>query len=454
MSPARPTPLRDEMDQSVARLVRSVTEARSSLVRPGCPELAAKCEAFVSQLHGALRLARVSGVTEASLGRELRALASTLASLASTVGSVRLQVVEGRIYVARRRLALHRSPHVSRGLQRELGRHGAGGLILDGVLGPADCGRLVLVLALSQPKGPDPFSELVCALEEARLSSVRPLPELREEVSRTMEAAILGPRERLGRAAEDCFAGLLRSQQPDFVTLRRRVADVVTLLEQDPLPPLQRLPASPFAAHALRVCQLAVLLGEALELEGGELQELGVLALLHDVDALLGAEDGPEVGRERLSRLFLRQRGFHPSRVRRLRALLDHQRDFSDPRGPPSLQGRILRLLDDYDNLVRTGGGGLSPASALEVLATGAGSTYDPALVRLLVGVLGRYPPGSLLELEDGRMVRVLGRVRSPETFDKPVCELVRLADSSVPRQASTVDLALEGRVARVVQPV
>ena len=453
-SPARPTPLRDEMDQSVAHLVRSVAEGRASLVRPGCPEVQALSEAFVGQLQGVLRLARVSGVSEAALGKELRELSASLARLHEVVGSVRLQVVEGRVYVSRRRLALHRSPHIARGLQRDLGRHGAGGLIIDGALSPSDCGRLALVLALRQPPGADALGELVRSLESAGLRGVRPLPELREEVSRSMEDAVLGPRERLGRAAEDCYAGLLRSQLPDFTGLRRHLAAVAIELERDPPAPLQRLPASPFAAHCLRVTELALLLGQALGLGGDEVQELGVVALLHDTDALLGAEDGPEQGRERLSRLFLRQRGFHPSRVRRLRALLDQHGDYSDPRGPPSLQGRMLRLLDDYDNLVRTGGAGLSPASALEVLAAGAGGRYDPALVRLLVSVLGKYPPGTLLELDDGRMLRVLGRCRGPETFDKPICELVRLPDSSVPRQASTVDLALDGVVARVVQPV
>ena len=64
---------------------------------------------------------------------------------------------------------------------------------------------------------------------------------------------------------------------------------------------------------------------------------------------------------------------------------------------------------------------------------------------------LGRFPPGSMLELEDGRIVRAVTLARSPETWDKPLCQVEAdqhgvLAEGEAPRM---VDLALEGKVVR-----
>ena len=89
----------------------------------------------------------------------------------------------------------------------------------------------------------------------------------------------------------------------------------------------------------------------------------------------------------------------------------------------------------------------MAPPDALRCLARYAGSRYDRVLVQLLINTLGCYPPGSLLQLEDGRVVRSVSVVRNRATFGKPLCELVRLPDGSRPSQRDLVDLAVEGRV-------
>ena len=94
----------------------------------------------------------------------------------------------------------------------------------------------------------------------------------------------------------------------------------------------------------------------------------------------------------------------------------------------------------------------MSPAFALEVLQGGAGTRYDPNLVQLLVNLLGRYPPGTLLQLEDGRLVRVVGRCRSPDTFARPLCEVLRLAHGAAASPGLQVDLAMEVAVRSVVE--
>jgi hypothetical protein len=81
----------------------------------------------------------------------------------------------------------------------------------------------------------------------------------------------------------------------------------------------------------------------------------------------------------------------------------------------------------------------------------GAGTQYDPVLMQMLVNRLGKYPAGTLLELEDGRWAMSSSGVRSPETFDTPLCVVTKLADGTEPEESTLVDLAEEGRVARVI---
>jgi hypothetical protein len=85
-------------------------------------------------------------------------------------------------------------------------------------------------------------------------------------------------------------------------------------------------------------------------------------------------------------------------------------------------------VAEDYDTLARRTGR-LSPPHALALMAQWAGRRYDPVLLQLLVNALGAYPPGTLLRLPDGRVVRAALPVRSPEAFAHPVARCICLPD-------------------------
>ena len=146
------------------------------------------------------------------------------------------------------------------------------------------------------------------------------------------------------------------------------------------------------------------------------------------------------------------RRGFHEAKVRRVLALLHHHRDFGDGSRKPYLFGRLIRVAEDYDNLARLDAGGLGPAEALEALCSSSGELYDPLLVQLLVNTVGRYPPGTFLELEDGRIVQTLSLVRAKDTFARPRARLVRAADGKEPKTPTTLDLANESAVKRALR--
>jgi hypothetical protein len=215
----------------------------------------------------------------------------------------------------------------------------------------------------------------------------------------------------------------------------------------------------PFAQHTLMVTNLSLVIGRAAGLSDPSLADLGVAAMFHDVGFTM-REDGYSVPFERHSRaglrVLLRQRGFHRAKLRRVLTVLQHHYAFDDPRGLPWLYARIVHIADDYDTLTRYRSGQgpiLSTPDCLARMAAQAGKAYDPLLMQLFCNVMGRFPPGAILSLADGYLVLSITTVRSPETFDKPLCKVIRRPDGSAPVEDEFLDLAQGGKVAKVHHP-
>ena len=62
--------------------------------------------------------------------------------------------------------------------------------------------------------------------------------------------------------------------------------------------------------------------------------------------------------------------------------------------------------------------------------------------MQLFCNLTGRLPPGAILSPVEGYVVLSISAVRSPETFDKPLCKLIRRPDGSTPEGGESLDLA------------
>jgi hypothetical protein len=237
--------------------------------------------------------------------------------------------------------------------------------------------------------------------------------------------------------------------------LRRSVAQILDLGPSMPAFWEALNEGSPHTSHAATVTLLALLIGKGAGFSTGLLHDIGVAAMVHDVgytgvpaDIARGAEGlarHPGEG----ARAMLRQRGFHVAKLRRLRAVLDHHRDHAEPRGQPSLIGEVLRIAEDYSTLLRVYQQRISPVDALGAMARAAGRFYHPVLMQVTINQLGRYPPRTLLELDDGRLVRSISPARSPETFANPLVRAVN--DGAQATIGEAVELDRLGAVRRVL---
>ena len=130
---------------------------------------------------------------------------------------------------------------------------------------------------------------------------------------------------------------------------------------------------------------------------------------------------------------------------------MEHHDDFDGPKGTPSLFGRIIRIAEDFDNLIRARGGALTSGDAIARMVPHSGTRYDPDIFAIFVNRMGKYPPGTMMLLADGCIAVSIGTCRSKETFDKPLVRIVRDTGGTVLEDDVTVDLAETGSVRMVL---
>lgn len=273
---------------------------------------------------------------------------------------------------------------------------------------------------------------------------------------------------KLHGRARACLAHIFRcsyaGQPLDLTELKEVVSEMHHSLQLN-TNPLQlattlQFPQEHDACHSFNTAVLAMRFGQHMGLNRSDLISLGLGGMLHDLgksripplmlvkpkklsDAELAivrkhAEDGFAT---------LQSTGQLTNSVLEI-VRCHHER--SDGRGYPlGLQGanvpelaRIVALADAYDSL--TGGYGyrepVTPAEAIHLLKTEAGEEYGEELIQDFIRCLGAYPIGSLLELNSGAYVMVIGSNLTAKL--KPLVMQIRDEDGKFAKPRPLFDLA------------
>jgi HD-GYP domain-containing protein (c-di-GMP phosphodiesterase class II) len=210
------------------------------------------------------------------------------------------------------------------------------------------------------------------------------------------------------------------------------------------------------AMHPVNVTVMCMLLGKAMGLNAQELTDLGVAAFLHDVGKLqlpqrvrwfeegFSIEDFKQY-QEHVSKGVAIANRMQLSEGA-LMAIAQHHElmDGSGfPMRPPAaeitLSARILALVNRYDNLcnpVRLVTA-LTPHEALSLLFAQHKPRFDNMVLSAFIRMMGVYPPGSVVQLIDGRYALVVS-VNSV----RPLKPRVIVHEPTVPRhEALIIDL-------------
>ena len=444
----------DDIAAAQAQLGKAINRARAGEDRALAGRVRDEGERLVKLLYGALGMAKLHALNNRAFDQPIADLTHALEVLLDLLGAVHVLAVEEQVYMNDIRIRLEGSD-IGEDFGAKLRQHGIGGLSFHGALSEAQFRALVATLA----REPDQAgrAELQAALREAGIDSVdlSGIHHFRlagEEGGHTaLDAATVS--ERGAALLDEVFENLAASRQPNPLPTRRLVTGLLDAGAATQWVVVEPEGISPYAAHNLRVCNLALLLGNALGLSPGVMQDLGVAALFHDAGyALCSALPEQSISGEAAFelhpllavRVLLRQRGFHEAKIRRVMTALDHHRRYDDSRGMPALFGRIVAVAEDYDTLTQPRAGGVSPRRALSLMAGAAGSAYDPVLLALFVNVMGAYPRQTRLRLSDGRIGGVVSLARAKESFARPIVRVERLADGRAAPEETLVDLANE----------
>lgn len=415
---------------------------------------------FCLLLNGLIRTSRLYGPDNAAFEGPSIEVGRTLRGLLDLLGVVHVVCVEDQVHVNDVRLRVRPlEQEVVVHLITELARHDVGGVSFYAPLEP----RAVRLLAreVSAPaEGEGAAARAALAARLAKLGDIELTGKYRFRLKGERPPVRRDHGEILRQGAtvvQEAIANLAAGRLPNPLPVRRAVIDLVDSLRDDPgraaAGPLRRRTHGIGEHHLLSVSSLAIQLGMTLGLDDAPLSDLGVAAMLHDV----GYVQRPDRAGHCAAgvQILLRQRGFHEGKVRRLHAVCDHHADY-DPQH--HLFARIIRIVDDYDVLTaaRPGLPQVPPPMAQASMWAARGKAYDPHLLALFVQMLGLYPPGSVLELTDGRRVLSISGGRDAERFAWPVARVIQSADGH-PRdgqeQIDLYELRETVRPRRIVNP-
>ncbi len=467
----------EEILASQEQLGKTLDRARAGEDRALATAVREDGERFVRVFFGLLRMLRLHDLQNEAFSKPITELVETTDQLCRLLGAVNVVTVEEQVYINDIRIRFDERAESGRMMGVELMRHRIGGITIHQPLTETNIRAMVEVFA-QEPDEDTPRTAIANALSKRGVDAIELFGVFRFRVSGEKEVEAAAGEERhseeevvaiVDRGAdlvEDSLDNLGAQRMPNPLPLRRVVTEIIKGgvgaegLWEEPGS------ASQFGTHVVRVSRLSLVIGSAMGLSDEAMQDLGVAALFHDMgyaarEGAVEAKDGqpgiegyaPPYERHAAAgaRLLLRQRGFHPAKIQRIMATLEHHDDFNAEGGKPSLFARIIRIAEDFDNLIRSNGGGLTAGDALSRLVPHSGTRYDPLLLQVFVNAMGKYPPGTMMLLNDGAIAVSIGVCRSKETFDKPIVRIVRDASGSVPEDDSVVDLAKESGVRMVL---
>ncbi len=278
---------------------------------------------------------------------------------------------------------------------------------------------------------------------------------------------------------------------PGAEALREALAPVVDSVLRNPDALLwlsqEQNDRTQLATHSARICILALAFGRHLGMDPGELEALGLGALLHDIGMTRLPQAIADGANSDVSDRQLRMRhvdyglsilsGATDVPDIAIEFVRDHHANHDGsgyPRGligaNISTTGRLAAIVHFFDRLTRWNnpGGALPGHLALKLLYHNRGTRLDPPLVDEFVRCVGIYPLGSVVELLTGEIGVVLAMNRErrlrprvaltplharnldkvPTALDLDTllhvpateCEIARLADEQIYNQIRPLD--------------
>jgi putative nucleotidyltransferase with HDIG domain len=299
---------------------------------------------------------------------------------------------------------------------------------------------------------PLPLLKVESALPPQQPQPIDPEVEAMWAAKQERREKLMAQREALGRCETKFFTGvssvksLLRNlfsrPEASIQQAHELVSDMVgsMLEDKDVVLHLMNAKAGDEGGyyHALNITMLALILGREAKLSPDEMRALGLGTLLHDI----GKEKVPSQILLKKSPWTTAERNFYQQHVvygiemakqlpglpaAALEVIAQHHELLDGSGYPARLKGgqigragRIASIVNTFDNYCNGSnlGDAMTPAEALSFMFKNEKDKYDPGLMQLFVRCMGVYPPGSVVQLNNGQIGLVMsvnpGRLLHP----------------------------------------
>ncbi|MCL1140680.1 HD-GYP domain-containing protein [Shewanella pneumatophori] len=264
--------------------------------------------------------------------------------------------------------------------------------------------------------------------------------QLAEQAKSVVRKSIRLGQQRFTKGANDCrsvFSKLGSDPQGAYRSAATLVEELMDHLKETETPYLASVDAGvdiSINQHGVSIAVLSMMIAQTLGMNHSQLRDIALGALFHDI----GKQKVPDIIRRKKTNLsdheinflnmhpqfghsMLEKSGLFPKKV--LDIVLHHHEWVDGSGYPHKLKGeqiaaetQVVSLANDFERLLR--GEGRSPQIALGYLFKNRVQKHDAAMISALVKVLGIYPPGTLVELSNGEVAKVM--VTTAE-FKKPI---------------------------------
>jgi len=203
--------------------------------------------------------------------------------------------------------------------------------------------------------------------------------------------------------------------------------------------------------HSVNVAILSMCLGQRIGLSRMSLHRLGVCGLFHDLGKLdipieiihqpgkLNQSEFEEIKKHTIYSVtqIIKLEAPHDLKAKILLPPFEHHLKYdlsgypeTNRKKPLSLFGRIIAIADVFDAITSPRiyrQMAFTPDQALNMMFDGAGTEFDPILLKIFINMLGVYPIGSLLEMDTGELALVMD---NETTLDETRPLVVLLAEN------------------------
>ncbi len=217
--------------------------------------------------------------------------------------------------------------------------------------------------------------------------------------------------------------------------------------------------------HSISVAVMSVAIGKQMKLRPGDLRQLALCALLHDIGkiqipkVLINKPDKLTVDEyERVKEhcafglTYLKEHHINAERV--CAGVVSHHERYNGEGYPAHLAGeeiplfgRIIAVADVFDALTsqRPYRSPIAPADAAEYVMGNGNIEFDYEIIKAFMQIMEFYPRGTFVRLNTGQLAVVVART------EHPLRPVVRLADQSA---ATEIDLLHEGNLSITIVEV